>query len=350
MARINNEKEHYRSLIDLFKFALSLLSVFGIIIGYIVYSDGKEMRQDQKERRIELESNFKDMKQDLEKQKAEHKNELLLQKSEMESDRERLTKRFEDEINWTKAQAIYEIANVKTTSKEIAQTEAKKKINEVFDNKNFDDYVAKIAEERMKPQINDLVDKKLTANINVLIEDAIQNLYSPDMNKFMEGIAYLQINRHIKLTELQIQKIIKATNNINKDYRPGVIAILLFKESQSSTNFFIKELQSENNMSQLFSLQYFAYNNIYAPLSDALYSIISKHSDLYGLYFNAIEASSGINQQHTMSLLNSKQLVDLIYPNIPKEQLQYHKENTLRILKDKDFKEERIISSYFFKK
>ena len=341
MARINEEKEHYRSLTNLFKFALGLFSAFGIAIGFIVYSDGKEMRQELRERRIGLEASFNVMKSDLNIQKKEHEEELLRQKSEMQKDRENLTQRFKDEINWTENQAINEIKNIKSSSKEIAQLEAKSKINEVFDNKNFDDFVAKIAKERIEPQLQNLVDEKVKKTAQVRVESAITDIESSEPLKVSLGYAYIIQDRYLKLDDEQVKRIIAALNNDN--YRQMLGNILVFQNNPSVIDFFRSELQrtvSDPHLKSI-TIQFFVLNN-------ADFEFLNAYITTNPADFETIISAHSINPSYITKFLNSKTVVDKLISTLSKEQFTELKKRTMENIRGNTKID--YTSTYFFSK
>lgn len=336
MSEVNDSKQHYESLISLFKFSLGLFSFFGVAIGYLVYSDGKEMRQELKERKIELNKNVEDMKSDLKEKEKLMRQDLI-----------NLSSKIDNQVHSTKQDAIAEIASVKTSATNEARSEARNKINEVFSNKNFDDFVTKIAKERMEPQIINLVDKRLTQNEKELIDEAINNIGSLDKSKSILSISYLQTNPRIKLNDNQIQKIINSIEFADDNYKPSIIGLLLFKKSELTTEFFKKELESVNNLNQNFAIQYFAFNKIdYNTFEEIIYKIIIKNPES-GLYINSIEICRPINKSYTLKLLNSIILIDLLKKHSI-EEVKYLKEDTYRKLKN-SFTEQEINSTLLFK-
>ena len=338
MSEPNDSKSHYESLISLFKFSLGLFSFFGVAIGYLVYSDGKEMRQELKERKIELNKSVEDMKSDLKQKEQVMRQDLI-----------NLSSKIDNQVNSTKQDAITEITNIKTSASNEAKSEARNKINEVFSNKNFDEFVEKIAKERMEPQINNLVDKKLSSNQNILIETAVQNLSSSDRIKLMQGLSYLQLNSSLKLSDNQIKRVISAMEGENLSYRLNYIMILLFRNSEISTDFFKLELESGNSDTQPQAMQYFVYHNIdYNKFSDCLFTLMYKKKDPY-IYFNAIEISRNQNKNYLLQLLNSKELVNLLYKYSVSEQANTIKNNIMENLKN-NLKENEIKSTYLFSK
>ncbi|MEN2413383.1 hypothetical protein [Flavobacterium mesophilum] len=336
MSEANDSKQHYESLISLFKFSLGLFSFFGVAIGYLVYSDGKEMRQELKDRKKELEASVADMKSD------------LVQKEKiMREDWIKLSSQIDNQVKSAKQDAISEIASVKISSTNEARLEARNKINEVFSNKNFDDFVAKIAKERMEPQIVNLVDKRLSQNEKEIINEAVNDIESLDKSKFILAINYLLTSRQIKLTNNQIQKIINATKSIEDDYKASVKAILLFQKSELSTEFFKEELASQNNANENLAIQYFSFNKIdYDTFEEIIYNVM-KENQKSAIYLNSIETSRTLNKDYTLKLLNSKILINL-YKNHPAEEVQSSKENIYRNLKN-NFTEAEIKQTLLFK-
>lgn len=153
----SSEKLQYEKLASYFKYlvgiTMSAITIVCAVAGFLFWNSGKEMREEFNNKNVELRNDFKAIQEDLKQQKASMQFELS-----------KLSEKSNSEIEKTRINAIGEIENVKTYASSEARLEARNKINEVFNNKNFDDFVAQIAKERMEPQIVNLVDQRLIQN------------------------------------------------------------------------------------------------------------------------------------------------------------------------------------------
>lgn len=336
----SSEKLQYEKLTSFFKYlvgiTMSAITLICAVAGFLFWSSGKEMREEFKSKNEELENGLKTMQED-----------FKLQKETMQLELSKLSEKSNSEIEKTRINAIGEIENIKTYSSNEARSEARNKINEVFTNKNFDDFVAKIAKERMEPQIINLVDKKLSQNEKELIDQAINNIESLDKGRFILAVNYLQTNPQIKLNNIQIQKIINSCKAINDEYKLSIMGILLFKKSELTTDFFTNELEKENNPSQNYAIQYFAFNNIdYNKFEDIIYNIMKRNSES-GIYINSIETCRTLNKVYVFKLLNSTVLINL-FKRRPAEEVQGTKDNLYNNLKS-NFSEKELKSTLLYK-
>lgn len=345
----SNEKNLYESLTSYFKYLVTItigaISILGVFAGYFFYSNGQEMREDLKGQRLEVKEKVEEMKTALKDQKQEFETQKLLMVEELN----KLSQKTNSEIDATRTTAISEISNIKGVAARLAETEARKKINELFDNKNFDQYVSDIAKERMEPQINNLVDKKILLNQNAAINELVNDLSSTDRYKSIPASTYLTNNLHIKLSEEQINKIIHDMDKVSKDARSNMIYVLVGRKSPSSTKFFAKEIEDNDNIENLEALDYFMYNDIdFNIFSDALYSNMkSKHNSKN--YHSTVLRASTSNRTFTLNLLNDKRLVDLYFALVNNVNLDTEQKNLMNILKQ-NYPEKEISIAYFFAK
>ncbi len=335
----SSEKLQYEKLTSYFKYlvgiTMSAITIICAVAGFLFWNSGKEMREEFNTKNEELRNDFKAIQEDLKEQKTTMQFELS-----------KLIEKSNAEIEKTRINAVSEIENVKTYASNEARSEARNKINEVFTNKNFDDFVAKIAKERMEPQIINLVDKRLNQNEKEIINQAINDIESLDKSKFILAINYLQTNPQIKLSDNQIQKIINSSKAINDEYKLSIMGVLLFKKSDLTTDFFSKELENQNNYSEVFAIQYFAFNKIeYNKFEEIIYKIMKKNPES-GIYTNSVETCRTINKSYTLRLLNSTLLIDL-FKKRPADEVQGSKENMYRNLKN-NFTEAELKSTLLY--
>ncbi|MBK0370716.1 YtxH domain-containing protein [Flavobacterium agrisoli] len=315
-----NEKILYESLTSYFKYLVSItigaITILGAFAGYLFYSNGQEMREDLRLQKAELKENVEEMKTTL----AEQKKNFEVQKTDIKEQLILLSQRVNSEINETSSAAIKEVSNIKVVASSLAESEAKKKINEVFDNKNFDQFVEKIAKDRMEPQINNLVDKKIAINETIQINNSLINLSSNDKVKSINASNYLQSNSQIKLSNSQISKIVSDMDKVDLSTRNNMIFAIILRKSQASTEFFTRELgnSATNTLNETYCFQYFLYNDIdYNIFSDAMYKAMLKKTEGYNTYYSSILISKDQNKRFALNLLNDKKLVDLYLKLLP---------------------------------
>jgi hypothetical protein len=308
MSDFNDEKAHYQSLISLHKYtitlATSIITIIGIGVGLITYSNGQEMRED-----IQL-------------QKEENNRKLDRLTTEIDKYKDKIDKLSEKvnrDVDRTRTDAINEIGNIKVTSSFLAQQEARKKINEVFEYKNFDDFVNKIAQERIEPKINKLVDNKIIQNEELQIENALKNLASSEYLQFNKGVAFLNFNQNIQLTENQIKTIINIfkRSTTSEDNQYQIAGILHTKKSENCTLFF-KELiftEEYNHTLTQYSIKYFLVNNLEHAFFSKYVDYIINQSNNHptNTFINILSTASQISVSHTRYLINDKNLVNQLF-------------------------------------
>lgn len=156
----------------------------------------------------------------------------------------------------------------------------------------------------------------------------------------------MQTNPQIKLNDSQIQKIINSSKAINDEYKLSVMGVLLFKKSDLTTDFFTKELENLNNYSQVYAIQYFAFNKIeYNKFEEIIYNIMRKKPES-AIYTSSIETCRAINKSYTFRLLNSTLLIDL-FKKRPIEEVKSSKENMYKNLKN-NFSEAELKSTLLY--
>ncbi len=343
----SNEKEHYQSLTSLFKYSVTLVSslivIIGGIAGYVTYNNGKEMRDDLKDEKKELQNSVNEMKSDLKAQKEELSlKEDMLNKKVLE-----LMAVTRDDINNTKQAAVGQIAGIK----DIATTEARGRIDQVFKDKNFDQFVEKVAQERMEPRIQKIVDLKIDNMENAKVDRInleIGNLSSTDRNKFRSACAYLQNNLDKKFSDEQIQKIIIVVRNLTD--AESVLAIhniLILQKSNIIERFFkdelLKGITSVSDVSNI-EMTYLMSSELEQDLS-FYFEVLKKSPRPEEILQNMFLNSFTVNKEFFPHLLNSKYIVDSMYASFGKEQIERCKVSIWSY-----FSKEQIKSFYFFTK
>ncbi|MEE1945056.1 hypothetical protein VRU48_08055 [Pedobacter sp. KR3-3] len=336
----SEEELHYRSLISLFKFALAGAGAVSIVLGLLIYSNGKEMRDDFREQR-------KDMKDEI----AEMKSELNEAKAVMKSEAMALINETRNSVGQTKLDAINQISEVKNTSTLIAKEEATRSINTVFDNKNLDQFIVDVAKERIEPQIKSLVDSKIAETKAKQKQALLENLKSQDRIKIIMGFQTLQANPEIDLSESQISLIV---NEVNKTKDEALIntlgAMFLMRKSEAINKFFLKALEAkgENEQLRTTAFQYFLINeeqlNEIIPYIIDVIKSSSRPQDGYS-YF--IDQASNLNAKALILLLDNKSIVDFVYDKMGIESIKVYKQEVRYTIR-KRVKDNLINGTYFF--
>ena len=187
----SEEEKHYRSLIDLFKYCVTfagiLFTAIAFWVSYVTYKDGQEMRTDRKEARKEILDNLKEMKDEIRSERermdqkanqsreelAAREKELSDKQTELENSIANLINRSTQEISATKGDALRQIAGVKNEATTIARTEAKNRINEVFQTQNLEGFIETVAKDKLEPKIQNLINKSSVGFENQINESQL---------------------------------------------------------------------------------------------------------------------------------------------------------------------------------
>ena len=329
----SNEKLHYESLISLFKYAvtvlISLIGMVGLIIGYLTYSNGQEMRESMDAERKSFNDNINEMKTDLkEKEREMQAREKVLQEKIEEN-----IKESRELVISTGNQAIYQIGVIKDEATQIAKIEAQNKINKVFDDKNFDEFVSQIAKNRIEPQINSMVDIKIEKfnvdDINLIL-DLIE---SKDDEKVSAATNYLTSKPNRKLNNAQVERIllILSDNSINVDSRMEIANVLQEYKSPQIINFFKSQLLPGKSLIYDSALHYLLRSNI--PQDFKLYSeFIEKLPDKNTILSNFVYYAR-TDKQELLSILNSTEIVNVLIRSSTKAELKEY-ERSIKSLCD----------------
>jgi flagellar basal body-associated protein FliL len=199
VGRFNDSKAHYDSLISLFKYVISIIilviTLVGGVIGYLTFTNSQDMREEFRARRNEAKDEIKEIK-----------DEIRNEKVAMQKERESLTLEMRLSINKARKETLEEIDLIKNHASLIAEAEARQKINEVFDKQNLNGFIEELAEQRIKPKIDNLIDRRIVQIKNDEIDKAIEYLRDSKVHNFNIGYLYLQTNSQLELTEYQIKK------------------------------------------------------------------------------------------------------------------------------------------------
>lgn len=166
--KFSEEKEHYNSLINLFKYCVGFVGVLSTFLGYITFKDGQEMRESQREARQEISNNLKEMREEMQQERdrmeqkaAQSRTELAENEKEVKGDVSNLIESATRDINATRSDALNQIAGVKDEATTTARLEANKSIVDVFKARNLEPFIEKVAKENLDPKIQQIVDNQI---------------------------------------------------------------------------------------------------------------------------------------------------------------------------------------------
>lgn len=162
------EQLHYKSLIELFKYVIGILTtlfaVIGLAVGYMTYSNGTEMRASLKEEREDLNKKMESIEGEL----RSKEDKLVQRQKELEDFSMRV-------ISQTQENALKQIGSVRDESIVIARSQAKSSIDDVFDKKNIDQFIEQVAQRRIEPKVQLLVDNNFK-KYNALVSNQVDEL------------------------------------------------------------------------------------------------------------------------------------------------------------------------------
>lgn len=304
----NDQQEHYKSLINLFKYCvtalLTLITLAGGIFGYISFSNGQEMRADIKEQRRELEEKEKEMRQ----------NVLELIKSTRE------------EVRTAREDALEQIG----TSKTMATNAARDRIDEVFKAKNIEHFIESEAQTVLEPKIREMINDKvryLDTVQNNKIKEVINDLKNGDKAQFVDAMLLLDANFNWKLNEEQVATIINIIrrDTIELEHRLYLANILGMRSSSLIREFFKEELLATEKGSKAFYSTALRYVVSPGAKTSINYfdTYIKNSSHKLEDYSNLAVTASASNKYLTIELLNSKSIIDMVYNSAPDRYQDY---------------------------
>ncbi|MBO9732402.1 MAG: hypothetical protein J7623_27420 [Chitinophaga sp.] len=303
----SQEKLHYDSLISLFKYCVGVFTVIGVVIGWLAYNNGQEMRQAMKEERKEMEERIKEMKGDLRLQEMD----LLKKEEEMKKEVLKLVETTGSEVKNTRELAVAQIGSIQG----VATTQARNRIDEIFRNNNFESFVENVARERIEPRINEIVDSKFDSLDDVKmrkVDELISELANSNLAIQRRSLSALQLNFNTRFTETQIKNIISALDEkkISSSLERTVCAMLLGQNSPFINDFFKRRLLAgyADEASIESGLTYTMLNK--EPMSFYL-SVLKAFNETF-IYNNFIVYSQLVDKKMTVEFLNNKPLVDLV--------------------------------------
>lgn len=271
----------------------------------MIYSNSQEMRTAMREDRKELEGNLREMKA-----------ELNSREQALQLQIERILDLTTKKVDATKEEALNEVSRMK----DVAKKEARDKIDEVFDDRNFDDFVENVAKERMEPRIKDIVDEKmivLERRKQAQLNSALDDIQSEENFRVTRGLTFLQANSDIEIDEKQISLLIRAIkrNRIEPNSLISLLGLLLYMKSDAITDFFREDLLDNNRIItdiSYYAIMYFSRTDMRQDLS--FYKDVINYTEHP---FNVFVETTGTlgNRELLLEILNSKDIVDRTFPS-----------------------------------
>ncbi|GGH59690.1 uncharacterized Zn finger protein (UPF0148 family) [Filimonas zeae] len=345
----NDQKQHYESLISLFKYCVTiiglLITVFGGVVSYVVQTNGEDFKKELKEQRERQENSLNKMKDELEKEK----DKLEKKSGDLVANIEFLKIRTEAKVDQTRSEALNELSNVK----DIAAAEAKNRIEDVFVERNLDGYIVKVAKERYDEKVAKIVNEQFAAKRKELfskLEHAVDDMNSEDKIIGRDAVATLTFNRS-ELNDDLLDKIGKQvlSGKVSDEMKPSVVGILASFKNEIVHEFFksylysLKENLRKEPVAYPMAIRYLLdrheANDI--PFFERLV-VDSKDNWLYTeLLTEELQRKSGF----LLFFLNSRKMVDHYHLVNTSDVIVQTKESFKRFLL-----EEKYHSTYFFKR
>jgi len=240
----DERKEHYEALITLFKYAIGsltlVITVAGFFIGFTVYSDGREMRAAMREQQTALQQNLMDL----------NKKELEMQKTLLD-----LIKTTREDVSTTGQRAINQINSIREESSSIARAEAKKRIEQVFEENKIEDFIVEITKKELEPQVRQIVDSKIGETSQAKLEKALRGLVSGDETKQSQSLLYFQNSDPSDWTDEQLKMIVNVMKNVddNNFIKSEICIYLGLTKSKILDDYFQTELLKNSQIARIFS-------------------------------------------------------------------------------------------------
>jgi hypothetical protein len=345
----DERKEHYEALLTLFKYAIGsltlVISVAGFFIGFTVYSDGKEMRAAMREQQLSLQQNI---------------NELNSKELEMQQTLLDLIKTTREDVSLTGQRAISQINVIREESSTVARTEAKKRIEQVFEENKIEDFIVQVTKERLEPEVRRVVSENITALNDAKLRKVLRDISSDDESKRELADLFFQNSDPSDWTEEQLERIVNTLAIIdgNNPHKFNASIYLALAKSPVIENYFreefIKDPQSETSF---LAMRYLTKNADVGLLTLFLELFKKTSSDLRpNFYHRLIDGSlDGRNNNLTISLLNHKEIVDMLFQELKEleerkpNSIESFKQRILSLIRVNNFSGE-ISTTYFFGK
>jgi len=324
--RFSNEKAHYESLISLLKYSITIVVGLLSIIGYMTYSSGKEMRDSVEAENIKLKSEIESMKADI-----------------------------KEDVKDSKERAVRQIDNIKNEATSIARDEARKKIDDVFDKRNLDEFVTDVAEKRIEPQIKAMVDTALSKvkNFNQQrIDSEISEIESDNFILQLNGLKYFELHTQVEFSEDQAARLIAVINKkeVNEVIKTKIAMVLKNKEGNTIKSFFESTmLKGLSNQLNYFAVEYCLMHELKSNI-DLFKRAIGNSASKSPYYTDVVLTADRVNPMLLLTLLNDKEIIEYIIINSSQSEVANMKNNIDNNICNTQISKTQISNSYFYSK
>jgi len=341
----NDEREHYKSLISLFKYSVTIITTVITLIGgalaWITYSNGQEMREA------------------MQQEKENLKSEVAEMKAEVGEERERLQnleKEMFSNVYYVRNQTDQQISVIRDEASVMAKTEARNRIDQVFKDNNFEGFVEDVARDRMEPQIKDLVDKNMQAFLDKVqkekIDNAIAQITEGDMQDITIGLQSLQLTifQGVFLSDDQIIRVLSFAerDDVVKELRWSICPVLAYqKVNPLIDEFFILGLSETNINSTLrtYAMMYFLRTNIGVTTYQ---KIIERAANKIEMFQIVVANVSQADKPLAIEILNSKKIVDIACEGVKKDEQINLRQNIFNNLVSNGVDSFEVKKTFFF--
>lgn len=211
--QVSVDEQHYRSLIDLFKYAMTFLGVFGAVILYLTYKDSGAIRD-------EVRKNLTDAKSDIRQTMTDVKGDVKQSVDSTKSDAKQA-------IDYTKTFADTQISQTREQTSAIALNEARRQVDNAFRTSNIESMIELAA----KKQVGQAYEREVRGQIDGLMDNIHQEITAlgqiNDAGAKMrvgirEGLERLQQLQRISQSEQSRQMAKALFEAITRDYETTV--------------------------------------------------------------------------------------------------------------------------------
>ena len=317
----DERKEHYEALITLFKYAIGsltlVISVAGVFIGYTVYSDGREMRAAMREQQAALQ---------------EHLNELNSKELDMQKTLLDLIKTTREDVALTGQKAINQINTIKEESSSIARAEARRRIEQVFEENKIEDFIVEVAKEKIEPRIKKAVNDEFFASKEAKLEKVLRDLSTNDESKRELAYIFFQGSDPSEWSEQQLQRIVSTLLNIdsNNSQKHGISIYLGLAKSPIIEDYFKTELAKNPQSETGFIAFNYLIKNVNEDLpAFFLESFKKTKQDMRPNFYHRLIEGALNSRKNTLavSILNNKELVEMLFQDL--KELEKLKSNSI---------------------
>ncbi len=356
------QKIHYESILEYLKYCVSIgAGTITIIVGvaiYFTYSSVKDLKDELRTNAETIQSNLQNKEKELQDRQngidsefKERQNTFKEKEDEMKSEVSQYIALARDEISNSRDLADKQINNIK----DIATQQAQNRVEEVFDRRNLEDFIEDVAEKRIQPKVNSIVDskfKRIDSLKDQKIADEINSLTRNTGLSRLPTLDFIQENRD-QLNESHYKMLVNAFYHTDELSQSKLINILYQSASPVVTQFFKNVIWDTTNWYyKTWGIDRF----LTKPNEQSLQFYISymkprSESGNDGRYFDLVSKISKFDIERTLDLLNSKEAVELAL--IGNNLYMYQRtvedfRNKIRNALQANISDNRLDGTYFF--